>query len=115
MSCQQGNHSKKGTIKVSILYAQADGKSFDMDYYSNKHMPMVAELFGDALVQYEIDKGITGRTTDEPLPYIAIGTFYFDTLEEYERVFRLNAEQILGDIPNYTDIQPLVQISEVIK
>src|SRR5690349_22823221 len=35
---------KKGMIKVTILYPNSDGKKFNMDYYSNKHMPMVASL-----------------------------------------------------------------------
>ncbi|NHF61196.1 EthD family reductase [Flavobacteriaceae bacterium TP-CH-4] len=119
ISCQQPTSSdtskiKKGMIKVAILYPNTEGKTFDMDYYSNKHMPMVAGLFGDSLKLYTIDKGIAGRTPDEPLPYVAIGYFYFDKLSAYHNSFGPNAETILGDIPNYTNIQPIVQISEVL-
>ena len=39
---------KKGMIKVAIFYPDGEGKTFNMDYYSNKHMPMAASLFGDA-------------------------------------------------------------------
>ena len=52
---------KKGTIKVSVLYPDGEGKTFDMDYYCNKHVPMVAGLLGDAVI------GATGSadvTTD---------------------------------------------------
>ena len=108
------SESKKGMIKVTILYPNGDGKTFDMDYYSNKHMPMVASLFGDALQWYAIDKGIAGRTPDEPIPYLAIGYFYFNKLSAYQNSFGPNAEKILNDIPNYTNIQPVVQISEVV-
>lgn len=104
---------KKGMIKVAIMYPNEDGKTFDMDYYSGKHMPMVAGLFGDPLKRYAIDKGMSGRTPDEPTPYLAVGYFYFDKLSDYESAFGSNAEKILSDIPNYTDIQPVVQISEV--
>ena len=104
-----------GKIKVMILYPNEAGKTFDMDYYSNKHMPMVAELFGEPLKSYSIDQGIAGRTPEEPMPYIAIGCFYFDKLSDYENAFGPNAEKILGDIPNYTNIQPKVQISKSIK
>jgi len=106
--------SKKGMVKVAIMYPNIEGKSFDMDYYANKHMPMVADLFGDALRKMEIDKGISGRTSEEPMSYVAVGYFYFDTLQAYQNAFAPNAEKILGDIPNYTNIQPVVQISEVI-
>lgn len=106
---------KKGMIKVTILYANGDGKKFDMDYYSNKHMPMVAGLLGDSLKMYEIDKGIAGRTPGEPIPYLAIGYFYFDKLSEFQHSFGPHAEKIRNDIANYTNIQPVIQISEVVR
>ncbi|GMN08353.1 EthD family reductase [Croceitalea sp. MTPC5] len=101
-------------VKVAILYPSGDGKTFDMDYYADKHMPMVADLFGDPLKRYAIDKGVAGRTPEDPLPYVAVGYFYFDTLTDYQNAFSANAEKILSDIPNYTNIQPVVQISEVV-
>lgn len=118
-SCQQTvstdtTNIKKGMIKVTILYPNGDGKTFDMDYYSNKHMPMLESLFGDSLKKLEIDKGISGRTPSDPIPYLAIGYLYFDNLAAYQNSFGPNAEKIREDIPNYTNIQPIVQISEVI-
>ena len=120
MSCQKVNLSdsskmKEGLVKVTIMYPNGDGKTFDMDYYSTKHMPMLAGLFGDALKHLEIDKGIAGRTPDDPVPYLAIGYLYFETLADYQNAFGPNAEKILGDIPNYTNIQPVVQISEALQ
>lgn len=107
--------SKKGMVKVTILYPNGEGKTFDMDYYSNKHMPMVANLLGDSLKLSKIDKGIAGRTPDEAIPYLAIGYLYFDKLSAYQNSFGPNAEKIVGDIPNYTNIQPVVQISEILQ
>ena len=117
-SCQQtqkeaNTESKKDLIKVTILYPNSEGKTFNMDYYANKHMPMLDSLFGDALKKLEIDKGISGRTPSDTIPFLAIGYLYFDSLEEYRKAFAPNAAQIVGDIPNYTNIQPIVQISEV--
>ena len=106
---------KKDMIKVTILYPNSNGKTFDINYYTNHHMPMVADLFGDTLKGYNIDQGISGRTPEDTIPYLAIGYFYFDTLIEYQNVFDANAKKILDDIPNYTNIQPVVQISKVVK
>ncbi|MEM7486191.1 MAG: EthD family reductase [Bacteroidota bacterium] len=119
-SCKQmqpiaATTAKKGMIKVTILYPNSEGKTFDMDYYTNKHMPMLANVLGDSLKFYTIDKGISGRTPDDTIPYLAIGYLYFDKLSEYRNAFAPNAEKIVGDIPNYTNIQPVVQISEVIE
>jgi len=86
-----------------------------MDYYSDKHMPTVASLLDYSLKLFEIDKGIAGRTPADPIPYLAIGYLYFDNLSAYQNSFRPNAEKIRNDVPNYTNIQPIVQISEVIR
>ncbi|MEM7572422.1 MAG: EthD family reductase [Bacteroidota bacterium] len=104
-----------GMVKVSILYPNGEGHTFDMDYYAKQHMPMVAELFGEPLRHYAIEEGIGGRTPADPIPYLAIGYFYFDQLTDYENAFGPNAEQILGDIPNYTNVQAVVQISKVVR
>ena len=119
-SCQQTptsdtSTSEKGMVKVTLLYSNSEGSTFDMDYYANKHMPMVARLLGDAMKGFKIDKGIAGRTPDEIAPYHAIGYLYFDKLSDYESSFGPNAQQIIGDIPNYTNIQPILQVSEVVK
>jgi len=120
MSCQPATSSdaspiRAGMTKVTILYPNAEGTTFDMDYYSNKHMPMVASLLGDSLKHLAIDKGMAGRSPDEPMPYLAIGYLYFDQLSAYQNSFGPNAEKILSDIPNYTNIQPVLQISEVVE
>lgn len=105
---------KKGMVKVTILYPNGDGNTFDMDYYVEKHMPMVADLL-KPMKFYKIDKGIGGRTPDEPVPYLAIGYLYFDKLSDYQESFGANAQKILGDIPNYTNTQPVLQISQVVE
>ena len=106
---------KKGMIKVTILYPNGDGKKFDMEYYSTKHMPMIASLLGDSLKQFGIDKGLSGRTPSDPIPYLAIGYLYFDRLSAFQNSFGPHAEKIISDVPNYTNIQPVLQISEVIQ
>ena len=90
---------KKG-IKVTILYPNGEGKKFDMDYYSTKHMPMIASLLGDSLKRYEIDKGLSGRTPADPIPYLAIGYLYFDKLSAYQNSFKPHADKIRGDVQN---------------
>jgi uncharacterized protein (TIGR02118 family) len=97
------------------MYPNEEGKTFDMNYYSTKHMPMLKDLFGESLKLLEIDKGISGRTPNEPIPFLAIGYLYFDKLSDYQNAFGPNAEKILSDIPNYTNIQPVVLISEVVE
>jgi uncharacterized protein (TIGR02118 family) len=37
----------------------------------------------------------------------------FDSVDDFQRAFAPHADSIMGDIPNYTDIQPLIQVNEV--
>jgi uncharacterized protein (TIGR02118 family) len=104
---------KKGMTKVTILYPNGEGKTFDVDYYKNKHMPMVAGFLGENLEFYEIDKGIAGRAPTDKPPYLAVGYFYIKDVAEYNNAIGQNREVIINDIKNYTNIQPVIQISEV--
>lgn len=101
-------------IKVTILYPNGEGNTFDMEYYSEKHMPMVMNLLGETMTGYSIHKGLSGRP-GEPATYMAIGYLHFNSVEDYGKVFGPNAQKILEDIPNYTNVQPTVQISQVVK
>ncbi len=115
VSCQQNEAEdiKKGMIKVAIFYPNGEGKTFDMDYYSNKHMPMAATLFGDALKAMSIDKGLAMTTPNVPVKYVAIGYFYFEDMESFQNSMEPNSETLRADVPNYTNIKPVIQISEV--
>ncbi len=102
-------------IKVTVLYPNEEGKKFDMDYYVNKHVPMVAELLGPmGLVKGEIEKGISDADPNVPPRFIAIGHMYFNTVEEVHESFKTHGGQIMGDIKNYSEIQPQFQISELL-
>lgn len=110
---QQSANPEIGMIKVSILYPNEEGKTFDMDYYEKKHMPMMASFIGKNLKFYEIDKGVAGRTPTDKIPFVAIGYFYCYNLTEYNETIAKNRTAIVNDIPKYTTIQPIVQISEI--
>ena len=102
-----------GMYKVVILYPNGEDKTFDMDYYEKKHMPMVAGFLGDNLKFYEIDKGISGRTPADKAPYAAIGYFYVYDVEKYSKAIAQNRDAVVADFKNYTNIQPVVQINEI--
>lgn len=106
---------EKGLIKISIMYPSADGKTFNMEYYETKHMPMVAKLLGSNLVKYTIEKGISSGIPNQPLPYIAIGTFYVKSLNDYQAAITPNRDAIRADFANYTNITPVILVSEIVR
>ena len=120
LSCGQqkltyNNNIQKGMIKVTVLYPKGEGKTFDMEYYKTKHIPLVQHLFGDAMKGASIDKGVSSETPGTPVPYLAIGYLYFQNISAYEDGIKKNLETILADIPKYTNITPVIQISEVVQ
>ena len=100
------------TIRVSVMYPNSDGVRFDMDYYVTKHMPMVAEKCGPALHGYTVDQGIGGAPPGAPAPFVAVGHLTFESVPAFEQAFGPHLGEIMGDIPNYTDAAPQLQISE---
>ena len=104
---------KEGMFKRVILYPKGEGKTFDMNYYENRHMPMVAGYLGENLLFYEIDKGISGSAPGDVAPFVAIGYFYIKDINIFNDSIANNRDKILGDIKNYTNIQPMLQLSEI--
>jgi uncharacterized protein (TIGR02118 family) len=102
-----------GMFRIAILYPNGKEKTFDMDYYEKTHMPMMAGFLGENLKFYEIDKGIAGRTPNDEIPFLAIGYFYCYNIDAYNNSIAKNIEAILNDIKKYTNIQPIIQISEI--
>ena len=106
---------EKGLIKVSIMYPFAEGRTFNMEYYETKHMPMVAGLLGSNLVKYTVEKGLASGIPNQPLPYMAIGTFYVKNLDDYQAAIAPNRDAIRADFANYTNIAPVILVSEVVR
>ena len=106
---------KKGMIRVAILYPNAEGSTFNMEYYATKHIPLIKKLFGDAMKGASIDKGIASGTPGASVPYLAVGYLYFDNVAAFSEGMKIHAAAIRVDIPNYTNIKPVVQISEVVE
>jgi len=104
---------KKGMIKVSVFYPNGDDKKFDMDYYIASHVPLVSKMLGNALQGASYEKGLGGGAPGTPATYVTMANLYFNSMEEFGQAFAVGAPTLMGDLPNFTDIAPVVQISEV--
>ena len=100
-------------IKVSVLYPNTTGCKFDMSYYVDKHMPMVRNKLRPACKRVAVEQGIAGGAPGSPATYVAMGHLYFDSADAFQAAFAQHAQAILADIPNYTNTQPTIQISEI--
>jgi uncharacterized protein (TIGR02118 family) len=101
-------------IKVTILYPNSEGARFDADHYLNVHMPMAIAAFGDQLRGVTVDFGLGGGAPGARAPFRTICTFLFDSVEVFNKLFAAHAGALLADVPNYTDIQMVIQVGEVV-
>ena len=101
-------------IKVSVMYPNTPGARFDHAYYRDRHMPLVQRLMGEKCRYYTVDKGLSGGSPDAPATYVAMCHIFSDSVEAFQAGFGPHAKEILADIPNYTDLAPVLQISEVV-
>ena len=103
-------------VKITVLYPNKEGTRFDVPYYRDRHMKLVRErLTPLGLRGTAIDKGLAGGAPGQPPPYHCAGHLLFDSVEAFQKAFGKHAKEIMADIPNYTNAEPIIQISEVVE
>jgi uncharacterized protein (TIGR02118 family) len=100
-------------IRVTVLYPNREGIRFDSAYYLEKHMPMVKQKLGAACKRVAVEQGLGGAEPGSKPPNVAICQLDFESVDAFQSAFAPHAGEILGDIPNYTSVQPIIQVSEV--
>ena len=60
-----------------------------------------------------IEHGLEGATPDAKPTFVAMGHFYLESADAFRLAFSPHAKEIMADIANYTDIAPIIQISEI--
>ena len=93
-------------IKLTVSYPSGEGTTFDHDYYAGSHVPLCNETF--APVKTEIEKGVDG-------PNVAAVTFYFESMDAMQGAFgNPKMSDVMADVANYTNIAPVMQVSEIV-
>jgi uncharacterized protein (TIGR02118 family) len=93
-------------IRMTVLYPIMEDHVFDHEYYRDRHVPLALRTWG--LERAEIDSGVDG-------PYVAAVHFRFDSLEAMRAALSGDGSaQVTADVANYTNITPVVQISEIV-
>ena len=93
----------------SATAARPDGR-----YGPEERWPGVARkrLGPDWMV---VEEGLSGGMGGKPAAMICVGTLEFDSVDAIGAAMGTHMPEIMGDIPNYTDITPVLEIAEVKK
>ena len=93
-------------IRMSVLYPATEGYFFDHDYYRDHHVPLALPNMGTRAGRDR--QGVDG-------PYVAAVHFRFESLEAMAAAVSDDGSTLVtADVANYTNITPVVQISEIV-
>ncbi len=95
---------------ATVLYPNKEDGRFDFEYYTSKHVPMAARLLGGNI---EVRKGISSPG-GAPAAFVCVATIWIESIDQFQAAIAKNGTQVMGDIPNYTNIQPIIQLDEVL-
>ena len=100
---------------ITVLYETVESSHFDLGYYMAKHMPMVGEAFGPfGLKSWRVLKGV-GSPSGDPATFGIIATLEFDNVQQFKDAAAAAGGPVFGDVPNFTNITPVVVISEQVE
>ena len=100
-------------ICTTVVYPTAPDTRFDRSYYLQRHMPMVSRRWSPfGLKQTQVIEGTKGLDGSKPACYM-IALLYWDSVEGVQRALA-EAPEVMGDIANYTNVQPVVYVGEVV-
>jgi uncharacterized protein (TIGR02118 family) len=101
-------------VKVSVMYPNQPDVNFDFRYYLTVHIPLVKNLLGHNLRDVVVERGVQSANDGRGSAFVALGHLVFDSYNEFVEAFQPQATHIFADIPNYSNVQPVIQISEAV-
>ncbi|PWJ21354.1 EthD family reductase [Jannaschia seohaensis] len=100
------------TVTVQVLYPTGDGVTFDMDYYTGTHLPMVGEHWGPHMADGLITRGVASGDGGAP-DFHAIATVVFADQAAMDAAMAA-AGPLLEDIPNFYGAKPVILVGSKI-
>ncbi len=103
-------------IKISILYPNTKGARFDLGYYIETHMPHSIQLLSShpGFQGVSVEHGVGGAVPGSEATFVAMCHYLFDSVDSFLAAFMPHAAVLQGDMPNYTNIEPVIQVNEVL-
>ena len=95
---------------LNVLYPNKDGATFDFEYYMQKHIPLANGLLGH---EFKVSRGISSAQGGQP-PFLCIARMDIGTMEKFLPVLGRHVEVLGKDIPNYTNVEPVMQFEELL-
>ena len=101
-------------VLVSVMYPNQPGSRFDERYYLDRHIPLVRQRWESmGLTDLRLLRG-TSTPDGGPAPYRVTALLTFESPDALQKAASAHGREIFGDIPNFTDVQPVAQVNEAL-
>jgi uncharacterized protein (TIGR02118 family) len=99
-------------VIISVLYPKHSGSKFAHDYYVHTHTPMVKVRWSSlGLTNVELLRGVSALDGG-PCPYEMTCLLTFTSVEVVQAAMAAFGSEIVADIANFTNTQPVIQINQ---
>lgn len=98
---------------VTAIYPNDPGSRFDADYYLTSHSGRARALLTPHGLQ-ALRTAIGVASLDgSPPPFWAVSEMHFASRAAFDAAIAAAGDALFADIPNYTDANPILQVSEL--
>jgi uncharacterized protein (TIGR02118 family) len=98
-------------IRISALYPNEAGSRFDALDYITRHEPLARKMLEPhGLLEIRSTTGVANLDGSPPA-FWAVSELVFTSRTHFDAAMAACGEAIFADIPNYTSVTPVLQIS----
>jgi uncharacterized protein (TIGR02118 family) len=99
-------------ISVMVLYPNAPGSHFDLDYYVNRHLKLVRDRLEPLGMRSMTFVEAATDLAAAPQAFRLVADLRFDDMAATQRALNAHGAETQADIPNFTNVAPVILIGE---
>lgn len=97
-------------VTMTVVYPYAADKPFDEAYFTNTHLRLAKEVWGDAMTGVTVHHALAGLEGDPA--YATIAQIEFTSMEAFQQAMaQPRSAEVQADVPNYSGVIPTIQLS----
>ncbi|ALJ14316.1 EthD family reductase [Sphingopyxis macrogoltabida] len=98
---------------ITAIYPNEPGSRFDAGYYQSSHARTAQALLAPhGLTAIRTTVG-TAALDGSPPPFWAVSEMHFTSRAAFDAGIAAEGAALFADIPNYTNVTPILQVSEL--
>lgn len=99
---------------ITVLYPNGPDAKFDFAYYQSHHIPLIMRLYGKGVAKIELRRAVS--TNDgSPVPYVAVINIWIGSQKAFDDATAKHAKELIDDVPNFTNMRPVILNGEIVK